>query len=165
MNHTLNPSMSKSRHRSGNPSEHRSGDGSGNRFGDEERHVADGAGIGDLVSELFRNGITLMQNEVRLVRAELTDKASQASAGATSLVTAAILANAALIVLLAALTLGLAEVMDGWLAALVVGVLTAGVALLFFFRGRRKLRAGSLAPHASVESLREDARVLGGHLR
>lgn len=153
MNHTMDPSMN------------RSGNESGNRAGEEERRAADGAGIGDLVSDLFRNGITLMRNEVQLVRAELTDKASQAGAGVTSLVVAAILANAALIVLLAALALGLAEVMQGWLAALVVGVLTAGVALLFFAKGRRKLRAGSLTPRASVESLREDARVLGGHLR
>lgn len=153
MNHTMDPSMNRSRNESGN------------RAGEEERRAADGAGIGDLVSDLFRNGITLMRNEVQLVRAELTDKASQAGAGVTSLVVAAILANAALIVLLAALALGLAEVMQGWLAALVVGVLTAGVALLFFAKGRRKLRAGSLTPHASVESLREDARVLGGHLR
>lgn len=126
---------------------------------------ADGLGVGELVSELLRHGTTLMQNEMRLVKAELTEKVSQAGGGATALVMAAVLANAALIILLAAATLGLAQVMAGWLAALIVGAITSIVAFVFFALGRKKLRAGNLAPRASIESLREDARILGGHLR
>ena len=157
----MNPSMNRAGDRAGDRTAERVGD----RSDDEARRAADGAGIGDLVSDLLRNGITLMQNEVQLVRAELTDKASQASAGAVSLVLAAIFANAALIVLLAAATLGFARIMEDWLAALLVGVVSAGVALIFFARGRQKLRARRLTPQTSAASLREDVRVLGGHLR
>ncbi|MDX9740132.1 MAG: phage holin family protein [Gammaproteobacteria bacterium] len=134
---------------------------------EESRRIerADGAGVKEMVSDLLRHGVTLMQNEMQLVKAELSEKVSQAGAGATSLVLAAILGNAALIVLLAAATLGLAEVMEGWLAALIVGALAAIVAFVFFAMGRKKLRADNLAPRASVESLREDARIVGGHLR
>lgn len=126
---------------------------------------ADGAGVGELLSEFVRHSATLMQNEMQLVKAELTEKVAQAGTGATSLVVAAVLANAALIILLAAATLGLAKVMEGWQAALIVGVVTAIVAAAFFTLGKRKLRARNLTPHASIESLRQDARVLGGHLR
>jgi hypothetical protein len=126
---------------------------------------ADGAGVGELLSEFVRHSATLMQNEMQLVKAELTEKVAQAGTGATSLVVAAVLANAALIILLAAATLGLAKVMEGWQAALIVGVVTAIVAVAFFALGKRKLRARNLTPHASIESLRQDARVLGGHLR
>ncbi len=134
---------------------------------EESRRIerAEGGGLGELVSDLLRHGVTLIQNELQLAKAELSAKRSQAGAGATSLVLAAIFGNAALIILLAAATLGLAELVEGWLAALIVGAAAAIVAFVFFAVGRNKLRTDRLAPRASVESLREDARVLGGHLR
>lgn len=125
----------------------------------------DGPGVARLLADLIRHSSSLARNEVLLVKAELSEKISRAGAGAGTLAAAAIFANAALIVLLAAAVIALAGVMQAWLAALIVGAVTALAALILLAKGRRDLRVRSLAPRASVESLRKDARLVRGHLR
>lgn len=130
-----------------------------------ERALPDGPGLRRLVSEVIRNSADLVHNEVQLVKTEIGEKFSQVGAGAGSLAAGLVFANAALIVLLASAVIALSQVMEGWLAALIVGVVTALVAAAFIARGRSNLKARNLAPRASVESLERDAHMMKEHLR
>ena len=118
-----------------------------------------------LFSELMQETSSLVHNEVTLVRAEVSEKISQAQSGAVSLLIGAVLGIPALTVLLAAGVFGLARAMEPWQAALIVGGAAAIVALTFLIVGRNKLKAKHLAPRTTAASLREDRRVMQEHTR
>ena len=72
-----------------------------------------------------------------------------AAAGAAALI--------ALGTLTAFVVLALSEVMDAWLAALIVGAAWALVAAGLYFAGRERVsEAGSLVPEQTMESVKED---------
>ena len=78
----------------------------------------------------------------------------------------AILALAALIVLLQALVIGIAEagVPPGW-ASLIVGVVVAIIAYVLIHKGTSDLKASNLAPDRTMSSLKRDAQVVKEQVR
>ncbi len=124
---------------------------------EQTRQEADQRTLRSLLSELVDEVTTLLRKEVALVKAETTQKASQAKGGAVALAVGAAMGLAGLIVLLQAAMYGLAEFMHiGW-AALIVGLgvlLIAGVVAMI---GMNRLKPENLAPKRSQESMREDA--------
>jgi hypothetical protein len=113
--------------------------------------------VGDLVRLANEQFVALVRHEVDFAKAEMTQKAKRAGVGAGLFGTAGVLALYALGVFIAAAILGLALVLPGWAAALVVGgglILIAGLAAVI---GRSRLRGATPAvPQESVRSLRED---------
>jgi membrane protein len=114
-----------------------------------------------LVHHLTEQTTTLIRQEVRLAQLELSVKAKRAGIGVGALAAAGIVAFFAAGVLLAAAVLGLATVVDDWLAALIVAgallLLTAVLGLV------GKTLLGKAAPPAPVEAIasaREDLAVL-----
>jgi hypothetical protein len=113
--------------------------------------------VGGLLSDLARQFTLLLRQEMALARAEMVGNIGRLG-GAGGLVAAGgLIAFAGLIYLLAAATLGLGQIMELWLAALIVGAVVVligtGVALL----GRARLQASNLMPHRTVRSLKDDA--------
>lgn len=108
--------------------------------------------FGDLMHEVT----SLFHNEVRLVRAEVSQKVSQLESGAGSLGASAVLGFAALLLLLEAAVFGLGLVVDMWLSALIIGLAVGILAWIMFAMGRRKLKAQNLAPRATMSELRRD---------
>src|SRR4051812_7448248 len=109
-----------------------------------------------LLSDLFQESSTLVRQEIRLARAEISEKVSQVGNGVISLVAGGLIAFAALLILLMAVVAGLSEVLDisaGW-SALIVGVITAIIAFILVQKGMSDLKASSLSPDRTVESLR-----------
>jgi Kef-type K+ transport system membrane component KefB len=73
----------------------------------------------------------------------------------------AILALAALIVLLQALVIAIAEMgVPPALAALIVGLVVAAIAYFMIHKGTNDLKASSLAPDRTMDSLRRDAQLV-----
>jgi hypothetical protein len=71
------------------------------------------------------------------------------------------LALAALIVLLQALVIALTELgLAPALASLIVGGVVAIIAFILIYKGMNDLKASSLAPTRTVESLRRDAHMV-----
>jgi uncharacterized membrane protein len=68
----------------------------------------------------------------------------------------AMLAEAALLALVAALVLALAQITEPWVAALVVGVALAIVGALLIVKGIGALRNMTPVPERALASLRED---------
>jgi len=116
--------------------------------------------VAALLQRLSRELAMLLRNELALASAEFTQALRKTLAAAVVAAVGGIVLFAGILGLLAAATLGLSQVMAGWLAALVVGgiVCVAGVATVFV--GSRSLRAQSLKPHRTSRSLLKDKDVI-----
>jgi TRAP-type C4-dicarboxylate transport system permease small subunit len=115
----------------------------------------------DLLADLSQSVTTLFRNEIKLARAETSEKITQVAVALGSIVGGAVMALAALIVLLQALVIGLAEagIPAGW-ASLIVGVVVAGIAYFMVHKGTNDLKASQLAPTRTVDSIKRDAQVV-----
>ena len=124
-----------------------------------ERNGTQDGSMGELVKELSRQTSVLVRQEVELAKVELTEKGKKAGVGAGMFGTAGVLGLFGLALLTAALVIGLAGLMEDWVAAVIVGVVylvAAGVAAL---QGRDKVReAGPPIPEQTVETVKEDVQ-------
>ena len=112
--------------------------------------------LGDLSGSLT----TLFRKEIQLARAETSEKINQSMVAIGAIAGGGILALAALIVLLQALVIAITEMgVPPALSALIVGVVVAAIAYLMIHKGTTDLKAGSLAPSRTMDSLRQDAQL------
>jgi hypothetical protein len=118
----------------------------------------DDRSLGDLLSELSRETAQLVRKEVELASIEMTTKARKAGSAAGTVAAGGALIHAGLLVLLAAIVIGLAQVgVSPWLSALIVALLTMGVGYMLVNSGRAQLQRTSVAPTQAIESLKETA--------
>ena len=122
----------------------------------------DDRSLGELFGDLAGQTGTLVREEVALAKAELTQTATQAGKDIGVLVIGGAVAYAGLLALLAAVILALATVLPAWLAALIVGLVVAGVGALLLQRGRAALAHTDLAPHQTMATLAADVDAVKG---
>jgi drug/metabolite transporter (DMT)-like permease len=114
--------------------------------------------LGELFSELSRETGTLVRKEFELATTEMTAKAKVAGGHVGMVATGGALAHAGLLVILAAIVIGLAQLgVTPWLAAAIVGVLTIGIGYLLANRGLAALRQTSVAPTQAIEAMKENS--------
>ena len=119
------------------------------------------ASVGELVSQLTEDMRTLARKEVELGKAELAAKGKQAGVGAGLLGGGATFGFLALASLVAAAIGALDTGMPFWLAALIVGLVLAGVAALLALTGKNRVQeAGPPVPEETVDSVKEDMKWL-----
>ena len=109
----------------------------------------DSKSLGELFGELARETSTLIRQEVQLAQAEMTHKAATfgknlAFVGFQALVAAAILA--------------LAQVVDPWLAALIVGGVLAAIAVVLLIKAIGAMKNEGAAPKQTIETIKEDVQ-------
>jgi len=130
-----------------------------------ERDIAEPS-TGELVKQVTEQMSRLVRDEMRLARAELTEKGKQAGTGAGMLGGGGVVALYGVAALVTAIGLGLAEAMPGWLAALIVAVALFAVAGVLALVGRSRISA-AMPPvpertvrsvQADVEEIKESAR-------
>jgi len=109
-----------------------------------------------LLSRLVDEVSTLLRKELALAKAELSESINEAKLGAISLAAGGAVLFAALLVLLAAATLALSHVVSDWLAALIIGVITAVVGFVMLQSGKKKFEATHLKPERTQDALRRD---------
>ncbi len=117
---------------------------------------------GRLVAQVGEDLSTLVRDELALARHDIAEAGKRAGVGAGLFGVAGIVALYGLGVLLAAAVLGLAQVTDPWLAALIVGValfVVAGVAALV---GKSNVSKVTQAPAARAESVQADVDAAKG---
>jgi hypothetical protein len=116
-----------------------------------------------LFSDLARETVDLVRQEMALARAEISEKITGAERGLVALVVGAVIILAGLMLLLQAVVNGLAMVLPEetapWLAPLIVGAVVAVIGYLMLKGARTKLQPDNLMPHRTVDSLRRDAAV------
>lgn len=121
--------------------------------------------LGSLFSELTRETATLFRQEIRLAKAELADKAKQAGRGAAEVAIGGLVLFVALQALAATAILALANVVQPWLAALIVAVVLALIGIVVLARGLANIRSESLAPTRTMDTLRDNTRWAKEQLR
>jgi len=115
--------------------------------------------LGELLAELSRETSVLVRKEVELATTEITAKARTAGAHVAVVAAGGALAHAALLVLLAAIVIGLTQLgLDAWLAAGIVAIAVAVVGYILIQMGVSRLRETRVIPVHTVESLKEDAK-------
>jgi len=119
------------------------------------------ASTGDLVGSLTEQIGTLVRDEVRLAQAEITRKAKRLGVGAGLFGGAGLLAVLGLNALVTAVILGLAHVLPGWLAAVLVGVVLFAAAGVLALIGRKDVRqATPPLPTETIASVQDDVAAV-----
>jgi drug/metabolite transporter (DMT)-like permease len=118
----------------------------------------DDRSLGDLFAELSRETGVLVRKEVELATTEMSARLKTASTHAAVIAAGGALVHAGLLVLLAAIVIGLAQLgVQPWLSALIVAALVMVVGYVLVQRGIGRIRATNLAPTQTMESLKETA--------
>jgi Putative Actinobacterial Holin-X, holin superfamily III len=110
-----------------------------------------------LFGDLARLITRLLHQEIALGRAELGAKLSELGTGAVEMVAGGLIIYAGFLALLVAAGLGLALVLQPWLAALAVGAVTVIIGAIIAFIGKRAVSSRTLVPERTLRSLRKDA--------
>ncbi|TMJ26048.1 MAG: phage holin family protein [Alphaproteobacteria bacterium] len=108
----------------------------------------------------------LLQTEIRLARAEISEKLSRAANGGAMLGIAAILSLCGLFVLLlgAVRWLEIAGVPDQW-GMLIVGGAALLIAIVLALVGARNLKGSALKPERTIEQVRADFSIAKEHVQ
>lgn len=123
-----------------------------------QQQAADSS-LGELVGEVMRDLSTLIRQEIELAKAELTDSAKKAGAGAGMFGGAAYGAMMAVLFLSIALWWALGTLIgNGW-SAVIVAVLWAIIAGILFAVGRSEVKKVRGAPQ-TVETIKEIPETL-----
>lgn len=117
----------------------------------------------ELVGELPNQVSELVHREIELVKAEMTAKLKALGSGGGLLAGAVVVLLFMVGVLLTAAVLGLAEVMPGWAAALIVAGILLIIAVVLGLIGYRILKRGiPPVPNEAIDSLQRDLRAIRG---
>ncbi len=117
--------------------------------------------LGELVQDLSRQTSTLIRQEMRLAQAELAEKGRHASRGAGMFGGAGLVALYGVGALVAAAVLGLATVLEPWIAAAAIGIGLLLLAGILAFTGKKELEeAGPPKPEQAIDSVQRDIETV-----
>lgn len=126
----------------------------------QQQMVKEERSLGDLFSDLASETGTLVRQEVALAQTELTRKATSVGKNVGYLAVGGAVAYAALLSVMAAVVIGLANFIPAWASALIVGALVGVVAYMMISSALAALKKTDLTPRETVETLKEDAQWL-----
>lgn len=117
--------------------------------------------LGEMFADLSRDTRTLIQQEIQLAKTELSQNASKMTGSVTLIVAGGLIAYGGLLAIVAAVVLGLIAIgLAAWAAALLGGLVIAGIGYALLRAGLATFRPRDLAPRQTIERLKEDARWL-----
>jgi uncharacterized membrane protein YqjE len=115
----------------------------------------------ELVKQLADQTTSLVRAEVELAKAELSEKGKRAGIGAGLFGGAGVVSLYGVGALIFAAGLGLAKVVDGWLAALIVAVVLFVLAGILALTGRGQVKqAVPPVPEQTVRSVKTDVETV-----
>ncbi len=116
--------------------------------------------IATLLSRLVEDAMALARNEVALAKAEVRSVVRDVKMSVVPFAIAGGVLLAGALTLVAALVLGLAEVVDPWLAALIVGAVLLVIGWALLKAGQRMWSNIGSGFDRTQESLQKDATVV-----
>jgi hypothetical protein len=123
----------------------------------------DDRSLGDLFAELSRETTTLVRQEIKLASTEMTQKATRAGKDVGFLVAGGAVVYAGVLAILAAIVIGLGQAgLPWWLAALIVGVVVAGIGAVLILRGLDNLKHEDMAPRQTIDTIKGDIDAIKG---
>ncbi|WP_329406279.1 phage holin family protein [Streptomyces sp. NBC_00704] len=114
--------------------------------------------VGELLSVVTSDVQTLFRQEVELAKAEVTQEATKAGKAAGMYGGAGFAGYMVLLFLSLAAVLGLANVIDGGWAALIVAAVWGVIGAVLYQRGRTRMRTVAPKPERTVETMKENAQ-------
>ncbi|MCU1290358.1 MAG: hypothetical protein JWN60_2587 [Acidobacteria bacterium] len=136
----------------------------------QQQVVKEERSLGDLFSELASETGTLVRQEVALAQVEITNKATKVGKNVGFLVAGGAVGYTALLVILAAVVMALAQlisritdwqyVTSAWISAAIVGIVVGIVAYTLITNALAKLKNTDLTPRETVDTIKEDAQWL-----
>ena len=117
--------------------------------------------ITDVVGEIS----VLFQNEISLIKAEISEKVSRISNAGTLIALGAVVALAALFMLLQAVVkwLAVAGIPEQW-GYLLVGIVLGTIAAVVLVKGAKDLKSTNPIPSRSLDQLRADFATVKEHV-
>jgi hypothetical protein len=109
-----------------------------------------------LIRQLAHEVPALLTKELALAKAEIKETVETAKAGVAAVGMGAIVMFAGLIIVLLAAVYALANIMQPWLAALIVGAVAMVVGFIMIQSGKKQFDASNLTPERTVNSLQKD---------
>jgi hypothetical protein len=97
-----------------------------------------------------------VRQEVQLAKTEMTQKVTSAGKDAGMIGAGGALAYAGLLAVLAAVIIGLGQLIPMWLSALIVGLVVIGVGYMLVQQGLNALKRIDPTPRQTMETLKED---------
>ena len=124
--------------------------------------MKDERSLGELFSELASETSTLVKQEVALAQTELTQKATKVGKNVGYLVVGGAVAYTALLAFIAALIIGLGNLLGNnyWASALIIGAIVAVAAVIMIMSALSALKNAGITPTQTVETIKEDAQWL-----
>jgi len=119
-------------------------------------HTTGERSASEIVQDVVRDMGDVVRGEVRLAKAELSEKASQAGKAGGYYGVAALCGLMGFACLVLAGVAGLALVMPVWLAALLVSVFLLCVAGAAYFGGKAKMSEINPVPERTVQTIKDD---------
>ena len=116
----------------------------------------------DNIKALIVDANLLMRQELALAKAEASEKLDQVQTGFITIIAGMLTAFVALLVLVQALVVALANVMPASVASLLVGVVLAIIAFASVYFGSQKLKAKNLKPTRTMQSVKRNAQTVTG---
>ena len=115
----------------------------------------------ELVQDLSRQTSTLIRQEMRLAQVELAEKGRHAGKGAGMFGGAGLVALYGVGALIAAAVLGLATVIEPWIAAAAIGVALLLIAGILALTGKKELdEMGPPKPEQTIDSVQRDVQTV-----
>jgi putative copper export protein len=122
--------------------------------------------LGDLFSDLSLQMSDLLRQEMRLAKAEISEKLADAGRNAMMIGVSIAFGLAAVVAAAAAFALLLVEVgVEPWLAAVITAALMGLVAYVLAQSGISSLRKKSITPVETIQSLKETTQWLKNETR
>jgi hypothetical protein len=118
--------------------------------------------VGTLLKQLMREVPALLTNEVALAKSEMRENMQHTKAGVASVATGGAVLMGGFIILLLAAVYALSNVVAPWLAALIVGGITAFAGYAMVQAGKKKFQSESLRPDRTMNSLHKDKEAIRG---
>ncbi len=126
-----------------------------------EHGPVDQASLGELTARLSQQMSTLVRDELRLAQAETVAKGKKLGIGAGLFGGAGLISIFGVGALVAAAIIGLANAVDAWLAAVIVGVALLALAGLLGLTGKNEVSAGTPpAPEEAIAGVKADLNTI-----
>ena len=117
--------------------------------------------IGEMFADLTREARLLIQQEIQLAKTELSHNAKRVVPSLTMIVAGGLIAYGGLLAIVAGIVLGLIAIgLAAWAAALLGGLVVAGIGYALLRAGLASFRPRDLTPRETIQTLKEDARWL-----
>jgi hypothetical protein len=118
-----------------------------------------------LIRGLASDLTTLFSKEISLAKAEMREAAGEVKTAVASMATGAVLAMAGVVVLLFSAVFGLDNVVDLWLAALIVGIAALVVGFILIKSAKGKIEPAAFTPERTIESVHKDKKTVERAIR